>query len=220
MKTIRLMAFSLGCWLMVLLGSAQGHGGVVIGVGIGVPIYRPYCGPYYYRPYVAYPVVVAPAPIVVASPPTVVVQPAPVVQPVPAVQSGEVMPRPNPVQSYQPGPQAYQQTSAPPPLAASVQQAGDASQLLQLLNDPSEQVRSDAVIKLGRMKVDRAVDPLAATLASDPSPVVREAAARALGLIGSSRALPALAHAGQADADRDVRRSAQFAVEIIQTNPR
>jgi HEAT repeat protein len=99
-----------------------------------------------------------------------------------------------------------------------LQEPADVAQCLQLLTNPSEQARSDAVLKLGRLKVQRAVDPLAATLAGDASPAVRETAARALGLIGSPRALAALCHAAQADADRDVRRSAQFAVEIIQTN--
>src|SRR5262249_5883046 len=74
--------------------------------------------------------------------------------------------------------------------------------------------------ELGRMKADRAIDPLLAALAGDRSPVVRDAAARALGLIGSPRALTALLHAAQADNDRDVRHSAPFAVEVIQTNSR
>jgi HEAT repeat protein len=89
---------------------------------------------------------------------------------------------------------------------------------LQLLADPSEKVRLDAVLQLGKMKAARAVDPVAATLAGDRSPQVRDAAARALGLIGSPRGLTALKYAAQADNDRDVRHSAQFAVEVIQSN--
>jgi HEAT repeat protein len=72
-------------------------------------------------------------------------------------------------------------------------------------------------MSLGRLKAERAVDPLAATLAGDRSPAVRDAAARALGLVGSPRGLTALKYAAQADSDRDVRHSAQFAVEIIQS---
>ena len=60
-------------------------------------------------------------------------------------------------------------------------------------------------MELGRTKSERALDPLAATLAGDRSPVVRDAAARALGLIASPKALPALTHAAQADTDRDER---------------
>jgi HEAT repeat protein len=87
---------------------------------------------------------------------------------------------------------------------------------LQALADPNEKVRADTVIQLGRLRVQEAVDPVAATLAGDQSPAVREAAARALGLIGSSKALPALQRAAQLDNDRDVRHSAQFALEVIQ----
>jgi HEAT repeat protein len=67
------------------------------------------------------------------------------------------------------------------------------------------------------MKSERAIDPLAATLAGDRSAAVREAAARALGLIGSAKALPALRAAALNDNDRDVRHSAEFAVEVVQT---
>jgi HEAT repeat protein len=89
---------------------------------------------------------------------------------------------------------------------------------LQLLRSPDECARRDAAMDLGRMRTDRAVDPLTATLAGDHSPVVRDAAARALGLIAAPRSLTALIRAAQADNDRDVRHSAQFAVEIIRTN--
>jgi HEAT repeat protein len=71
-------------------------------------------------------------------------------------------------------------------------------------------------MQLGRLRAQRAIDPLAATLAGDKSAAVRDAAARALGLIGSPKALPALRRAAQLDADKDVRRSAQFSVEVVQ----
>src|SRR5439155_2017232 len=95
---------------------------------------------------------------------------------------------------------------------------GEVSQLLQLLNDPDEKIRSESVIQLGRLKADPAVDPLCATLAGDKSPLVRDSAAKALGLIGAPRALTTLIHASKADPDNDVRHSAQFAVEIIKVN--
>jgi HEAT repeat protein len=86
---------------------------------------------------------------------------------------------------------------------------------LGLLADSNETVRLDAVRRLGRARVSRAIDPLAATLAGDQSPAVREAAARGLAILGDPRALPALLRASEGDADRDVRLAAQFAVEVI-----
>ena len=88
---------------------------------------------------------------------------------------------------------------------------------LQMLADPDERVRAGVVMQLGRFKSERAVDPLAATLAGDRSPTVREAAARALALIGSPKALPALRGAALNDSDRDVRHSAEFAIEVVQS---
>jgi HEAT repeat protein len=88
---------------------------------------------------------------------------------------------------------------------------------LQQLRSPEENVRLDGVTQLGRLQDQRAVDPLAATLAGDGSPVVREAAARSLALIASPRAIPALRQAAQNDRDHDVRHSAQFALDVVQT---
>jgi HEAT repeat protein len=96
----------------------------------------------------------------------------------------------------------------------------DVDRNLQRLADANEQVRMDAVMALGRLKAERAVDPVAATLSGDRSPAVREAAARALGLIGSPKGLTALKYAAQADNDKEVRHSAQFAVEVIHGNMR
>jgi len=108
-----------------------------------------------------------------------------------------------------------------PPLAVvqSSARGNGVEHFMQALADPNERVRSDTVMQLGRLRVQQAVDPLAATLAGDQSPAVREAAARALGLIGSPKALPALQRAAQVDNDREVRHSAQFAIEVIQTRP-
>jgi hypothetical protein len=182
----------------LLLGTpASAHGGVRIGIGIGLPLYFPWgpcCGYYPYRP-----VYVAPAPVYVAAP--VYVQTATVVQPLPAAPT-------------------HYQTSAPPPAVAQTGaqdlSVREADRHLQLLRDPNEQTRADSAIQLGRLRETRAVDPLAATLAGDRSPLVREAAARALALIGSRGALTALQQAALADNDRDVRHSAQFAIEVIQ----
>jgi hypothetical protein len=179
---------------LILLGSplaaAQAHG--FWSVRIGIPIGFPCCG-YYYRPY--YPVYVAPPPVYV-QPAPVYVQPAPV-----AVQPTYTLPaQPAPVQTHYNG---------EPPL--------DVERHVQALASPDERTRIDAVGQLGRLRQQRAVDPLAATLAGDRSPAVREAAARALGLIGAPQALPALQRAAQIDTDHDVRHSAQFAAEVIQS---
>jgi hypothetical protein len=159
-----------------------------VGVRIGVPCYRPYYGYYYYSPY---PVYVRPAPLIV--------EPAPVLQPVPVpVESVHTLPAPTPVPA----------TESPSQI----------EQYLQQMSGPDEHVRAEAMVQLGRLKAQRAVEPLSRALASDRSATVREAAARALGLIGSPASLAALQRAAQADDDREVRHSAQFAAEVIRAN--
>ena len=106
-------------------------------------------------------------------------------------------------------------TERPIPVSGSRQTEAD--QLLQRLSDSDERARGEAAIQLGRLKAQKAIDPLAATLAGDPSPKVREAAARALGLIGSPKGLTVLQRAALADNDYDVRHSAQFAAEVVQS---
>jgi HEAT repeat protein len=96
--------------------------------------------------------------------------------------------------------------------------SGEVNRLVPRLTDANEQIRADVVMQLGRLRSDRAVDPLAATLSGDGSPTVREAAARALGLTGSTRAIPALQRAALSDASAQVRSSAQFSVEVLQTH--
>lgn len=185
----------MALWAPAQAGHGCGRGGLSIGIGIGAPYYyRPWY-PYYgygYYPY-PYPVYVAPPPVVVQSAP--VIQQVPVAQPAPTYQA----PAPTPLT-------ARSAPAAEPP---------GVDHHLQMLSNTDDNVRAESVIELGRMKAQRAVDPLAATLSGDRSPMVRETAARALGLIGSPQALPALQHAAQADSDREVRRSAQFAVEVI-----
>jgi hypothetical protein len=183
--------------LLLLSGTGApawaGHGFWSVGINIGPPVfYRPWypCCPYYYSP-----VYVAPPPVIVA--PASVVQPVPVATP------------------------AYAQApAAPAPIIARASSAepmlADTQRHLELLASPSDNVRAESAIQLGRLRAPQAVDPLAATLAGDRCPQVREAAARALGLIGSSRAIPALQRAAQVDGDRDVRHSAEFALEVIQ----
>jgi hypothetical protein len=239
MKPIRLAALGFGCLLALSsVPTAHAWSSVRIGVGIGIP--GPCWGyPYCYRPY--YPVYVAPAPVVVAAPaPVVVAQPAAVVQPVPAVQSNASpaaptspplpttpAPPPVPAEETAPAPRPAPTGATLQPVAAPAQlqpvsQTHDAARQaeitrnLQLLADPDEGVRMNAVIQLGRLKAHRAIDPIAATLAGDRSPAVREAAARSLGLIGVPKGLPALQRAARMDGDHDVRRSAQFSIEIIQ----
>lgn len=219
MKMIRrgtLLAF-VALVLAAPAADAHERGGFSIGIGLGVPAYRPwyhhhhYHGPYY-RPY---PVYVAPAPIYVPRP--VVVQPVPVIAQPATIVVPPAQVSASPAPSVQPAPAPIPALS---PIATTSPSADNPAvgHQLQLLIHPDERVRSDAVMQLGRMRVDRAVDQLTATLAGDRSPLVREAAARALGLIGARRAMTALQYAAQADADRDVRRSAQFSVEVIATN--
>jgi hypothetical protein len=170
-----------------------------IGIGLGFPYYyRPYY-PYYYG--YPYPYVV-PAPVVYQSPP-IVVQPGTVVGTTPAP-------------SY-----SSPSFSAPEPTALGPANPNAQTNFefhLSRLSNPDEALRRESVMELGRTRNDRAVDPLAATLAGDKSASVRDAAARALGLIGAPRSLTALIQAAQADNDRDVRHSAQFAVEIIRSH--
>lgn len=211
--------------ILALAAAPLAHAGPVrwsVGINVGPgwgggyyrPYYRPY--PYYYQPYAIY----APPPAVYyEAPPAVVVRPSAVV--VPSYSS----PVPSEPPTYQGPVVAPLQSNAPAPnvIQAGVEQPArsvSAETWLQHLGNPDEKARMDAVMELGRMRAERAVEPLTATLAGDRSPAVRDAAARALGLIGSPRSLTALTHAAQADADRDVRRSAQFAIEVIQSNRR
>jgi hypothetical protein len=205
-----LLAVSALAALALGASQAEAHGFVGIGINLGVPVYRPYCGPYY-RPYGYY--YVAPAPVYVAPAP-IVVQPAPIYTPVYTAPVATVPVTTAPVVSRSAAP------DEPLPLPKTVTVAGDVNRLIQQLFDQEERVRSDAAMELGRMKSDRAVEPLITVLTSDRSPLARESAARALGLIGAPRSLTSLQQTAQADSDRDVRRSAQFSAEIIRTNLR
>jgi hypothetical protein len=234
MKRIRLMTLGLGMTLALgLVPQAHAWSNWSVGVRIGGPCYRPWCGYGWgcYRPYsavyigvppivVGAPVVAAPvvvgvpvvaAPVVVQSPP-----PPPTSSNAPPAE--EVAPQPRPV----PAPATPQPAPAPLPLQPvsahpQADRQAQINQCLQLLGNADEGARLGGVTELGRLKAHRAVDPLAATLAGDRSPIVREAAARALGLIGAPKALPALRRAALSDSDHDVRRSAQFAAEVIQS---
>jgi hypothetical protein len=207
------------CGSLLLLGltvtPAQAHWGV--GVHIGIPIFFPPCG--YYRPY---PVYYAPAPVYY-QPAPVYVQPAPVyVQPVPAPAPAPAPAPQPPTSSQTPAPPAQAVTPAVTPPVARAQAPDDRqteiNHNLEHLRNPDEQARVDAVTRLGRLKAQRALDPLAATLAGDSSAKVREAAAKALGVMGSPKALPALQRAAKNDADRDVRHTAEFAIELVEAN--
>jgi hypothetical protein len=206
-RSLFLAAFAV---LSVAGGSTEAGWGVRI--GIGFPIYA---GPYYYHPYCYrpyYPVYVEPVPIVVQ--PATVYQPVPVA---PAYRNAE----PPAAPETMPAPRPAQQPSVAPTAATGPPRTLDQRQLdidnnLRLLADSSEKVRADAAMHLGRLRAQRAIDPLAATLAGDGSPAVREAAARSLGLIGSTKALPALRRAAEVDSDKDVRHSAAFAVDVVQ----
>jgi len=203
--------------------------GVGIGIGIGPGYcYRPYyCGYGYgcYRPYFPLVVGVGVGPVVVGAP---LVQPVTVVQPVytaappvvavpsaapPAVPlppATETLPPPAPGVAPAPLTPTVSRGTAPAPNA-------EIDRCLQRLNGADDKTRSEAMVELGRLRANQAVEPLKQALASDRSPVVREAAARGLGLIGSPASLTALQLAAQADDDRDVRNSARFAADVIRS---
>jgi len=188
-----------------------GYGGFFPGLGLGLGL--GYGLGYGYGGYgygYGYP------PVVVAAPPTVIVGAAP------AASLYAPPPAAPPPAGYAPQPAAPSQPPAAPPQPLPLPNAvpGELGQSLQQLNDPSERVRIDATMQLGRNHVQQAVPSLTRLLSSDSSAQVREAAARSLGLIASPESLSALQDAAQADDDRDVRHSAQFAAEIIRTNLR
>jgi hypothetical protein len=219
----RFRTLALGVILLAGMAAGSAHaGGWSVGIRFGGPIYvgayYPYYRPYYYYP--PYPVVVAAPPVVVGSVP--VVQPAPVYQsasppaveeqlPAPRTVSPDALPS-APVPAV-PMPVAPASATQPKPIN---QRQLDIDNSLRQLADRDARIREEAVMQLGRARAQRAIDPLAATLAGDSSAAVRDAAARALGLIGSPKALPALRRAAQVDADKDVRRSAQFSIEVVQ----
>lgn len=211
MLRIRTLALAAVAVLGLAGDTTQAGWRVGVGIGIGFPVYA---GPYYYRPYCYrpyYPVYVEPVPVVV--------QPASVYQPVPVVPSyryAEPPVAPEPLQAPRKEPQAIAPTSGTSQPRTLDQRQLDIENNLRLLADSSEKIRADAAMHLGRLRAERAIDPLAATLAGDASATVREAAARSLGLIGSTKALPALRRAAEVDTDKDVRHSAAFAVDVVQ----
>src|SRR5439155_16728592 len=110
-----------------------------VGIGIGFPVYAPY-RPYYYHYYPYYyppPVVLQPA----YAPPPVTLAPAPATTPAPEVVSAPV-----------------------PRAAAPDDRQADIDRRIQHLSNPDAKVRADVAIDLGKMKADRAVDALTATL--------------------------------------------------------
>lgn len=181
--------------------------GVAFGINVGGPAYyRPVYGPVY-RPY---PVYVAPRPVIIG-PAAIIYEPAPVY-----IERTPVYVQPAPVVRSWSSTQDVVTASAPP---MGARQA-EIERYLGQLSHGDEHVRGEAVIALGRLKAEHAVDSLARVLEYDRSPLVRDSAARALGLIGSPRGLGALQNAAQGDSARDVRRSAQFAVEVIRSQAR
>ena len=199
MKCMRIAGLALLVFVGLTAAPQLARAGVRLGIGVGFgfPIYAPGWGQWY--PYYSY------SPVYYYPPPPVYVQPAPVAQSV----------------CQAPPPPVAQSTPPPPVLPTGLTQASagstaDVERHLQMLSDPDERTRATAAIQLGRLKAERAIDPLAATLAGDRSANVREFAARALGIIASAKGLPALRNAALNDSDRDVRHSAEFAVEIVQ----
>ena len=187
--------------------TAQARPYVSFGLRFG-PGYYYGPGPYYYG--YGYPYY-APGPLVYEVAPRIVVRSAPEV--------GEPIP-PAPAPYVPPAPSVAPSSPNVIPVVNATPGGTRLDSLMAQLSDANENIRRDAALDLGRMKAQKAVDPLMTLLSKDSSPVVRDGAARGLGLIASPRSLNALIFAAQADNDRDVRRSAQFAVEVIRTNLR
>jgi hypothetical protein len=212
-----------------LAQKAQAWGGVRI--GIGIPLYvgpgyygygygYPYAYPY---PYYAPGYVVPAAPVYQVAPATVApsyqLPPPATVVPAPTAAANNTAPAPY----VAPAPTAttaptFQAAAAVIP--ASNRTTPQADALVRQLADPSDTVRRDAALELGRMKALSAIDAITNVLQKDSSPVARDGAARGLGLLGSAQAMRALIYAAQADNDREVRHSAQFAVQVIRENLR
>lgn len=198
--------------------------GVYVGIGVPGPYYRPYYRHGYrygYRPYgYGYGgVYIAPPPVIVGAPPVVVPQPV-------VVQPGYTPASPPPTQTPAPLPPPAPVTQAATATTPDVMPTGaiaaavDVDSCVRQLQSGDEQIRSTALVNLGKLKAERAVGPMVKALNSDRSPRVREAAARGLGLIASPSSLSALQYAAQADDDTQVRHSAAFAVEVIRGNTR
>src|SRR5262245_33135645 len=134
----RIQLFTAAAALLVVplftqISEAHPRIGIGIGIGLGPYYYRPYYGgPYYYGyPYGYY----APGPIVYeTAPPIIVRQPPPVVVDAPS--------NPQPVPGVVPSGNV---SSAPTPIDG----------LLQRLSDPSDPVRRDAAMDLGRARSQR-----------------------------------------------------------------
>jgi HEAT repeat protein len=77
-------------------------------------------------------------------------------------------------------------------------------------------VRAQAILALGRIGSDAAVDFLASVLRAYKSPSVRSAAANGLGMSGNLRAVPVLAEALEADSDPSVRRRAHAEIMALE----
>jgi hypothetical protein len=222
-----------GCWGGHCCGWGWGYrgcgwgpfvGGAALGLGLGLGLgyYGGYYGGYYpYYPYPYYPAY--------AVPPTVIVQSSPAESAVYSPQSPPAAPAQSPEQLTPPRPLPPAET--PPASSGGVTQAlatgsaargrpVDVNTLFRQAHSPQEQERADALVELGRQKVERAVGPLVHALNSDDSPRVREAAARGLGLIGARWSLGALEHAARSDPDPEVRRSAGFAAQVIRGSSR
>jgi HEAT repeat protein len=74
-----------------------------------------------------------------------------------------------------------------------------AKRLIELLMDPDPDVRTDAVVSLGRMRISEATEALLHSLENDPDGEVRVEAVKALSGIGSRAAVEPLIRCLQAD---------------------
>jgi HEAT repeat protein len=86
--------------------------------------------------------------------------------------------------------------------------------LMEMRDDPEEQVRFGVIMALGRLKAKEAEAFLIETL-DDPSPLLRMAAASALGHIGAVDAIPRLRKSLDSDPDPYVRLDAVEALVIL-----
>jgi HEAT repeat protein len=86
--------------------------------------------------------------------------------------------------------------------------------LMEMRDDPEEQVRASVIRALGRLKAKEAEGLLLETL-DDPSPLLRDAAVSALGHIGAVDAIPRLRKRLDSELDPEVRLNTVEALVIL-----
>lgn len=97
-----------------------------------------------------------------------------------------------------------------------IRESGALPALQTALSDADQTVRVHAVLALGKMGGEQAVNLLGATLLQDPKPHIRRLAAIRLGRLGGDSALVAL-HTAQGDTDESVRWAVESALRRLES---